>query len=157
MLAANPKFKSPSVKWIAVPLLLLALLGAFLGWRTWHGGSPAVDPTIVPTNPAIEERWGIRVSQINVTADGGLVDFRYIVLDADKALAMLQATKNLPVLTAEADGRIVNSAALMTTRHNLQPGLTYFLLYRNTNGAIKPGGAVTVTLGDLKLEHVIAR
>jgi hypothetical protein len=49
---------------------------------------------------------------------------------------------------------LVNSYALHGLAHNLTPGLTYFILYRNTRGAIKPGGLVTVKFGDLQLEHV---
>jgi len=86
-----------------------------------------------------------------------MVDFRYIVLDPDKALAMIDNIKNLPVLVAESDGTVVKSAALMPAKHNLNPGQTYFFLYRDTNGAIKPGTAVTVKFGDMSLEHVIAK
>jgi hypothetical protein len=45
----------------------------------------------------------------------------------------------------------------MAAKHDLAPGRTYFLLYRNTHGAIKPGSAVTVKFGDLSLEHVVAK
>ena len=157
MLAANPKIKVQSLKWVVLPILLLALAGGYAVGRGWLTARPATDPTIMPINPAIEEQWGVRVIQIGVTADGGLVDFRYIVLDPDKTLAMLQDVNKLPVLVAEDSGTVVNSAALMAQKHTLHPGQTYFLLYRNTGGAIKPGGAVTVRFSDLQLEHVIAK
>ena len=157
MLAAPPKYTIQSLKWVILPILLLALAGGYAAGRGWLTYQPAPQPAAMPINPAIEEMWGVRITQIGVTADGGLVDFRYMVLDPDKALAMLQNVTNLPVLVAEDSGALVNSAAMMAQKHNLAPGRTYFLLYRNTKGAIKPGGAVTVRFGDLLLEHVIAK
>ena len=103
---------------------------------------------------AIEERWGIRVSQVAVTADGCLVDFRYAVIDPDKALAMLSEPSNLPALMVEDSGAMVTSLATQGQKHNLRPGHTYFLLYRNTGGALRRGGQVTVIFGDLRLTHI---
>ena len=57
--------------------------------------------------------WGIRISQLTVTADGGLVDLRFFVLNLDKALAMPQDLKNAPVMIAECNGALINSTALM--------------------------------------------
>jgi len=37
-----------------------------------------------PANPTIEERWGIRFTAVNVLADGGIVELRYIVIDPAK-------------------------------------------------------------------------
>ena len=45
--------------------------------------------TAPPVSPAIEARWGVRVSHVGVSADGGLVDVRFVVLDPDRALALL--------------------------------------------------------------------
>jgi hypothetical protein len=150
------------LKHFAFPLIYLVLLAlaiALVGgvWvvSAW-GRTPSTADTM-PINPAIEERWGIRVTKLAVTADGGLVDFRYIVLDPDKALAMLQDAKNMPVLIAEDNGIVVKSAALMAAKHSLQPGRTYFVLYRNTRGALKHGGKATIVLGDLRLERVPVR
>ena len=158
MIATNPKSKTQNLKLsLLLPILVLALVGGFLAARLWPAAPPALDPAITPINSEIEARWGIRITQIGVTADGGMVDFRYIVLDPDKALAMLQDLKNLPTLTAEDSGMVVSSAALMAPKHNLTAGRTYFLLYRNTRGAIKPGGAVSVVFDDLRLEHVVAK
>jgi hypothetical protein len=134
----------------------LAALAIFLIARIWHPWQPAAGGA-VPISPQIEQTWGIRVTQLGVTADGGMVDFRYIVLDPTKAHAMLANVDRLPVLIAEDSQTLVNSAARMDTKHDLTAGRTYFLLYRNTHGAIQPGTAVTVKLGELQLAHVIAR
>jgi hypothetical protein len=42
----------------------------------------------------------------------------------------------------------------MRQGHNLRAGQTYYLVYQNTQGAIRGGEEVTVTKDDLTLEHV---
>jgi hypothetical protein len=126
-----------------------------------HQGPPLVPLTASqvvapPSSPEMEAKWGIRVTQIGVTADGGMLDFRYIVIDPDKAQAIAEL-QNVPILIDEQTGTEINSAALMIHRTSLQAGATYFFLYRNTNGAVQRGHTVTVKLGDVKLERVVAQ
>ncbi|NWJ46030.1 MAG: hypothetical protein HXX08_09150 [Chloroflexi bacterium] len=143
----------------AVALLVFIVAGALFVIMNQQSPKPTqtnVPP--MPTNPQIEEKWGIRVTQIGVTADGGMVDFRFMVIDPEKALNMMSVPDNLPILAAEDSGIYVNSAAIMSTRHDLNAGGIYFMLFRNTQGAIKPGGKVVVLFPDeQKLEHVVAR
>jgi hypothetical protein len=150
--------KSKVLTFSLLPIVLIIVgVATFLLARGWPAPHPLPIANVMPINPAIEDRWGVRVSQVGVTADGGLVDFRFVVLNSDKALAMLDDLKNTPVLVVEDSGEIVNSTALMAHKHTLNPGETYFLLYRNTHGAIKSGTPVTVKFGELSLEHVIAK
>jgi hypothetical protein len=136
---------------IAVAILLAAALAIAL--------RPAPTGSTTPqTNADIEAKWGIRPTMVAATADGGLVDFRFIVLDTNKVFALMSAVENLPVLVAEDSGTIVNSTTPMGgERHTFNTGGTYFLLYRNTNGAIRAGTPVTIRFGDLKIEHVTAQ
>ncbi len=146
--ALTSKYALPAV-------FALVLVGGFGAWRLWAGASQFAARSA--TSAAIEERWGIRITQIGVIADGGLLDFRFIVVDPDKALAMLDDPKNLPALIAEDSHAVVTSAALMAHKNALNAGRTYFLLYRNTGGAIKRGTSVSVVIGDLRLEHIVAK
>ena len=113
---------------LVIPVMALLVVGGWFGWRTWHTGS-ANNIVSIPTNPEIETMWGVRITQIGVTADGGLVDFRYQVLDPDKAGAMSEDLSSVPVLTDERSGTLVNSAALMPTqaRTASRPDLLLFV------------------------------
>lgn len=158
MQAAHPQQTTGYLKpLLFAALFLFALAGAYAAWRFLPAGQTTAVQTTTPLNPAIEERWGIRITQIGVTADGGLIDMRYLIIDPDKALAMVSETETMPVLIAEESDTLINSAAAMNHKNEFNAGQTYFFLYRNTNGAIRRGGAVTVRIGDLLLEHVIAR
>jgi hypothetical protein len=110
----------------------------------------------IPVNPAIEEQFGVRVSRVAAIADGGLVDVRFIVLDPDKALTTMEELSRVPLLIDEESGALVRSAALMNPTHDLAPGRTSYMLYRNTRGVIENGDLVTLKFGDLRLEHVRA-
>jgi hypothetical protein len=156
---------SPSTRqraWLVSPLLApallaVALIGAMYVVRSQAVSSPAPQQSAMPTSPAIEARWGARVTMLGVSGDGGFVDFRFIAVDPDKALDMMTNSKKLPVLTAEDSGTVIDTTAQMAQKHGLNAGETYFLLYLNKNGAIKKGTPVTISFGALKLRHVVAQ
>jgi len=159
-IAVAPEAVGPSSgSWRRVAgVAILAAAAVALGLLTVASIRSAPPPgSSVPVNAVVEARWGIRVSQVAMTADGGMVDFRFLVLDADKAWEMMQSPENLPVLRVEATGTMIVSTSSMAARHDLTPGRTYFLLYRNTAGAVRPGSIVTVIFGDQRIEHVVAR
>jgi len=133
---------------VAVLLLAAALFGVLRPAPTATGA--------IPTNPAIEAKWGIRPTSVAMTADGGLVDFRFIVLDADKAALLMSDANNLPTMRTEDRGIVVDSTQTMI-QHTFDVGSTSFLLYRNPGGAVRPGTRVTIQFGDLKIEHFVAR
>jgi hypothetical protein len=123
--------------------------------RMVFAGPPAT-PGIIPLSPAVEERYGVRLTQVGVSADGGLVDVRYIVLDPRKAATLTETDASVPKLLVERTGALVQSAALMGAKHDLRAGRTAFLLYRNTLGAIQRGTVITIVFGELRIEHVVA-
>ena len=92
---------------------------------------------------------------IAVTAAGGYVDFRFRVVDADKAAQLLQA-ENQPVLVAEDSGLTLKLSAL-PDQETLVLDRVYFFLYPNAQNAIESGSLVTVVMGDLRLEHQVAQ
>jgi hypothetical protein len=146
-----PRRSPPRLNW-AYPVGVAALVIGLLAWSNLHApGGSVVDMA------AIEQQWGIQVAMLGVTADGGLIDFRYQVTDADRAAAFLGNSANYPVLVDEASGATVRSPALMANKHEIQAGRTYFLLYRNTDGAIQRGSSVSLIFGELRLEHLIAQ
>ena len=126
---------------------------AVAGWRLFLAPGPATAVGMA----VVEQEWGIRVTMIGVTADGGLLDMRFQVTDADLAAAFLDDAANLPLIVDEDSGAIVRSAALMANKHDLQAGRTYFVLYRNASGAIQRGSSVSLVFGELRLEHLIAQ
>lgn len=108
----------------------------------------------MPTSASIEARWGVRFTQIGISADGGMVDVRYVVLDVDKAMSVAATAQTTPLLIEEKSKRVIFAVAMKAHAHDLHTGGRYYLLYRNTKGLIAPGRHVTITLGGLQLKHV---
>jgi hypothetical protein len=135
---------------------LVALLVAALAWRHADGAA-ARPPYRVPQSADIESALGVRFTQAEVVADGGLVEIRYVVLDAQKASRFQSDTKHPPLLRSERRNGVAWRAALMRQGHELRPGQDYFLLYLNNHNAIRPGETIEIDAGTRKLQHIPVR
>ena len=105
----------------------------------------------------MENEYGIHVTQVGVTAGGGMVDLRYVVLDTDKALLIGGSTDDRAQLVIERTGKRLDTAALtMRHRNKIRPGQGTFILFRNDFGAVHRGDRVTLVIGKLELKHLLA-
>jgi hypothetical protein len=108
-----------------------------------------------PAAPAIEARFGIRVTQIGLTADGGMLDMRFVALDPALAEQLSHGSKLPMRLVVEDGNRLLNSEAMAPHGGALHAGSTYFTLFRNDGGLLRHGSRVTLLIGDLKLQHLV--
>ena len=123
------------------------------------GSSP---PVLIPPpsgRSAAEERIGIRVVAIRSSADGFMLDFRYRVVEPDRALLVMDRSIK-PYVIDEASGArfLIPSSPkvgpMRQTTRQPEPGRDYWLLFANPARFIKPGNLVTVVIGDVRLEHL---
>jgi hypothetical protein len=137
-------------------LLLLGGLGAY-AWSAGRGTDVRAGTTLV-TADGLAARYGIDVTLVAVTALGGMVDFRYQVVDPDKADPVLHDLDVYPKIVDEESGATL---ALRSLPHNhiktLELGGNYFFLLPNAHNAIHEGSSVTLVIGDVRLEHVIVQ
>ncbi|GAB4114417.1 MAG: hypothetical protein Fur005_14650 [Roseiflexaceae bacterium] len=151
-----------SSKWLIAMLPIAVITLGVLIWRLLPTATPPM-PANQPT-PAIQQdieqqiakEWGVRITQIGVTADGGLIDLRYQVLDSDKAVAMLDGLNTTPHMIA-IDGTEI--ALQNVHKHKeLEVGRTYYILYRNVHGVLHAGDQVSVVVGGtLQLDRMPVR
>jgi len=154
------------------PLFLMIIsLGAFFclvpGSLAFQAGQdtlasqpeqPAADLSRPPPN--LEEQWGIQAVSLRQTAHGHLLDFRYRVLDPQKAATLLRR-QNKPYLIDEATGNklpvpsMPKIGALRQSALTPEAGKVYFVMFQNPNGFVKSGSKVTVVIGDFKAEHLV--
>lgn len=106
---------------------------------------------------ALEEEYGIRVNLVAVTAEGGLVDVRFTVVDKFKAEELFHDSTTMPVLYIEAKGAVLAAPAPMAHHINLLDGASYFLLYPNSGGTVQEGTAVSVVISNVRLAAVAAQ
>jgi len=102
----------------------------------------------------LEDRFGIQMTLVAVTAGGGLIDIRFRVTDAAKA-ADLFKPESLPAVIVPDSGVTIKPPE-PPDPGKLTDGQIYFLLYPNSGGAVKPGSKVILSFGDLRLEYQTA-
>ena len=146
-----------SVLAVAV-LAAIVLAGGFTIQRgRAHDKVDVRSGTTLVDEAGMAARYGINITLVGVSAAGGLIDFRYQVVDPDKASQLLHDTSLYPKFIVEDTGELV---AVNSLPHNhgteLQLGATYFFLLANAHNAIHKGSALTVVIGDARLEHLRA-
>jgi hypothetical protein len=128
----------------------------------WVAGSPEPkkQPEVSsPVSEDLEQKWGIKITNLQLSANGFVVDFRYKVLDPEKA-ATLGKRENKPVLIDQATGakfRVPTTpkvGSLRQTAVHPTAGKIYFMLFA-TGKLIKPGNKVTVVIGDFRAENLV--
>ena len=137
------------IRSLIAPVLLLAALAAC--------GADAVPAAPQKKGPA---DFGIEVTGVHVSAAGYMLDFRYKVLDAAKALPLLAAGVKT-YLVDQATGAVLGVpstakvGSLRQTSREAVPGRVYFTFFANPGAAVKPGAKVTVVMGDMHAPDLV--
>lgn len=115
-----------------------------------------------PIDPAfeLEEKWGIRVESIRLSAHGHILDFRYRVLDPDKARVLTDRTREAFLIHEDTGRRLKvpnmpKVGSLRSTTPNPEKNVVYVILFANSGAAIASGSLVAVEIGEFKAEHLV--
>ena len=144
------------------------------GWRTrlfamlLAGGLVA---TALPTSVVAEERashprkntllkrqWGIEIVYVRQTSAGYMLEFRYRVLDAEKARALFERQTKPVLIHAETGARfIVPTPAKTGALRNSNPpkgGHTYWMFCANPGKFVRAGDVVSIEIGDFVINNL---
>ena len=110
-------------------------------------------------DPALKEKWGVEITSLRRTAHGHMLDFRYRVLNAEKAAALF-VRKTKPSLIHQASGKalaVPNTAKLGPLRNSNIPkaGRIYWMFFGNAGDLVKAGDKVTLVIGDFRAEDLV--
>ncbi len=105
----------------------------------------------------LNERFGIEVQGIRPAAGGYMLDFRYKVVDREKAAGILGRQLVPQLIDERRQARLITPAPpkigpLRQTGATLKEGRTYFVFFANPGKAVKTGDPVAVVLGELTLQ-----
>ncbi|CAN7153019.1 hypothetical protein LJR027_000070 [Terrabacter sp. LjRoot27] len=143
--------------WAVIVLVLTVAIGLAVR-ATVNSAADVRSGTDLVDTQQFAAYTGVNLTLLGVTAEGGMIEFRYQVVDPDKASLLLHQDDRRPILVAEDSGVTL---AMLSRPHNhkadLKAGGTYFFMMANTRNAIHDGTKVTVIVGGVRLEHVVAR
>jgi hypothetical protein len=112
-------------------------------------------------NTLMKRQWGIEPMYVRQTAAGYMLEFRYKVLDAEKARPMFER-RTKPLLTHAESGTklIVPTPAKTGALRNSNPplaGHTYWMYFANPGKLVKPGEHVNIEIGAFRLEGAVVK
>ncbi len=105
------------------------------------------------------DRYGIQVEGVRHTAAGYMLDFRYRVVDAERAATLIHPRLR-PYLVDEQTGKqyvvptVGRVGPLRQTRAKVEAGRTYFVFFANPGRAVAQGTKVSVVMGDLVIKDL---
>jgi hypothetical protein len=115
-----------------------------------------------PLLAELEAKWGVKLIGIQLSAAGYMLDFRYQVIDPNKA-KYLTDHRHKAYLIDQATGAkfiVPSPPKIGSLRQNtLEPKAQqiYFMLFANPSRFIKSGNQVTVIIEDFKAENLIVK
>jgi hypothetical protein len=95
-----------------------------------------------------------------MSAGGYMIDFRYRVVDPEKAKPLL-SRESKATLVDHATGTVLfvptapKVGSLRQTSRQPLAGRTYFILFSNLSRTVKPGSGVDVVIGDFRAENLV--
>jgi hypothetical protein len=124
----------------------------------------ALQPDPGPDSKALAEKWGVEVIGMSLTSAGYMLDFRFRVLDADKALPLFEHRIKPYVVADKSDIKLPTPMAPKvgafrpTNRgKNIKADKTYYMVFANPDSYVKPGEKVSVVIGDFRAENMTVR
>ena len=161
--------KRSSASFLVGCLALTVMIAA----ATWaQAGTDQADATMVPANSSgpsrhprektfMKRQWGVEVLFVRQTSAGYMLEFRYKVLDPDKAIPLFER-QTKPVLTHVESGArmIVPTPAKTGALRNSNTPLvdhTYWMFFANPGKLVDVGDLVDIEIGDFLVEGLVVK
>jgi hypothetical protein len=117
------------------------------------------DQQIAARQLQIEEQWGVEIQSVRLTAAEYMLDFRYRVLDVDKAAPILDRHIKPHVIVERSGAKLqvpISSklGPLRQAQTDPQAGRNYYAFFANPGRHVKRGDLITVVVGDFTVEHL---
>lgn len=144
-------------------LLCVALFFLLCPVSSFSDGTVPDDQDAVPVEKykTLVTRWGVKPVAIRLTGADYFVDFRYVIVDPEKAKAVLsrgKQNKEIFLLDQQTGKKfsipVTKVGPLRSTTLSPKKGRQYTILFSNTGKSIKKGNKVSVIIGEFKVENL---
>ena len=159
----NQAMKSSKYFSIIVVAAMLSIATASAGEnKTPKSKSAVADVKTYPRKKTyMKRKWGIEVLWVRTTAAAYMLEFRYKVLDADKAKPLFKR-KSKPILIHEKSGSrmiVPTPGKVGALRNSNKPkeGKTYWMFFANPAKYVKQGDLVSIQIGDYLQQHLVVQ
>lgn len=107
----------------------------------------------------VEEQWGVEIQGVRLTSADYMLDFRYRVVDVDKAAPILDRHIKPHVIVERSGYKLqvpISSklGPLRQTQTHPEEGRNYYAFFANPARHVQQGDLVTVVVGDFSVEHL---
>jgi len=123
-----------------------------------------LQPDPGPDSKALADKWGVEVIGMRLTSAGYMLDFRFRVLDADKALPLFDHRIKPYVVADKSDIKLpvpmapkVGAFRPTNRGKNIKADKTYYMVFANPDSYVKPGEKVSVVIGDFRAENLTVK
>ena len=105
-----------------------------------------------------QRTWGVDITGVRLLASGYMLEFRYRVLDVDKALT-LNEKANTAYLVDNKTGTVLSVPAMENIgqlRQTTAPdqGRSYYIVFGNPGRLVRHGDQVTVVIGKFRVDDL---
>jgi len=147
-------------------MVVLGLLVAFAGCGHDHEHEHEHEAAVPATPPAVAagplDEYGVEVKGLNLSAAGYMLDFRFMVVDPDKAAAIFGPEIENTVIDQQSGAKFIVPAppkvgSMRQNKETPRKDKTYFVMFANPGRFIKRGDKVTVVLGPMELKDVVVQ
>jgi len=109
----------------------------------------------------LKRKWGVELLFVRETSAGYMLEFRYKVLDSNKAKPLFER-QTKPVLTHVRTGAklIVPTPAKTGALRNSNPpktGKVYWMFFANPGKLVKPGDRVNIDIGEFHANGLVVK
>ena len=107
----------------------------------------------------MKREWGVEVLFVRQTSAGYMLEFRYKVIDPEKAMPLFER-QTKPMLThAESGSRMIVPTPAKTgaLRNSNAPlaGHTYWMFFANPGKLVDQGDHVSIEIGEFSVEGLV--
>ena len=136
--------------WTAIGLMMVVSCSSV-------GGSIPVAENESKLTP--EEKWGVAPVSIRLTGADHFIDFRYKIVDADKAMKILGKNEDAYLIDEES-GKVLpvpltKLGPMRATKYKPKEDKVYVILFQNVNKMIQRGSQVTVAIGEFRAKDLV--
>jgi hypothetical protein len=156
---------------VAGGLALTIAFGPALEARALEGpgqaaAAPAAAASAEPAHHPREKtymkrQWGVEVMFVRQTAAGYMLEFRYRVLDPEKAKPLFERRAKPTLTHSESGARLIVPTPPTTgaLRNSNPPvaGRIYWMFFANPGKLVKPGEHVSVEIGQFRADGLIVQ